>query len=150
MPNLVVTKNNPFGLVVEKPFFRDELVGRDAGFTADTVLKAGTVLRRTWASLGNLQFNLIPAHLDDIVPTPGIALTNYPVAILMEDLDLTVPDLALPTRVLISGTVREDNLFYYPNETTAPVPVTKEGKDMLKVNSIIAIDVQQLAELDNN
>ena len=149
MPNLVVTKNNPFGLIIEKPFFRDELVGRDVAFTADTILKPGTVLRRTWGG-GNLQYNLIPAHLEDIVPTPPIALTNYPVAILMEELDLTVPNVPLPTRVLISGTVREDSLFYYVNETTAPLPVTKEAKDMLKVNSIIAIDVQQLAELDNN
>jgi hypothetical protein len=144
MANLEITNNNPFGLVIWDPVFQDELVRRPAAFTADLILAAGTVLRRDAAS-----GELAPYVQDIILPAEAPVLETYPVAILMEELDLTVADTGVPSRVLVSARVRRGDLLAYPDDTTAATVINDFTGDLLKAADILALNVQQLGELDN-
>jgi hypothetical protein len=130
MANVEITNNAPFGIVLWEPVFADELML--ATIPAATYA-AGTMLKRDAG--GAL----------DLYDVADVA-TIDPVAVLAAEY---VADgaTAMANRVLIAGRVRKADMLI-DNAGTPEAP-SAAALDKLKAAGIIAQDVQQLAELDN-
>ena len=132
MPANKVTRNVDSGqIALGAPTFRDELLT----FAGDDDIAAGTILARSTVT-GNLVLYAIAGANGANIP---IAVLTYPVSRAAAGDE--------PVRVLIEGRVNASRLVVDADGDGSNL--TNAILDELKASSIVAVPVNQLAQLDN-
>lgn len=128
MANIEITNNSPNGFVIWEPVFEDNTLTSSGAVT----WPAGTILGRITAD----------SKLTAYDPGAGDG-SEVPVAILHDETEFTAAgDLAI--RALINGRVRAGDLTVVGQGVPTIAQI-----DALRDYGIVALNVQQLAELDN-
>lgn len=132
MANIEITNNEMFGVVLNEPVYKDELVT----FAGADIYAPGTILARDSAS-GNMV----------LFVKGGVTNENgIPKAVLTTELEATGAG-DLPARVMVTGEVRTQKLVIDADGDATNVDAVV--LDQLRDYGIIGRSTTQLGELDN-